>query len=120
MTFEEYINTVPQRTVKRLDTESDDRMHAILGIVTESAEIADLYKKKLAYMKDFPKSKLIDELGDLFFYVGYLIKLEGIDPIDIFNGNYNKLKVRYPEGFDSAKAINPNKDLESKVFNNGV
>ena len=43
--------------------------HGVLGLATESGEIADNVKKHLFYGKDADQDNLIEELGDILWYV---------------------------------------------------
>lgn len=117
MTFEEYMKTTP-RTMASLGNTDLDITHALFGIVTESAEIVDLYKKKLAYNKPFSLEKVEDELGDLFFYISSFMHFAKLNPSDIFRKNFEKLMIRFPEGFVEEKAMNPDKISEMRVFEN--
>lgn len=105
-----------QRTMNSLENNDLDTQHALLGMLTEVAEIADLYKKKLAYNKLFSREQLTDELGDLMFYVSAFCNFAKLDMSEVLEKNIQKLKVRYPDGFDSDRAISPNKAEESIVF----
>lgn len=44
------------------------------------------------------------ELGDVMWYVAMICESMELDIDEIFQMNINKLKVRYPEGFDPDKA----------------
>jgi NTP pyrophosphatase (non-canonical NTP hydrolase) len=44
--------------------------HAIMGIITELGELMDIYKKHLFYGKPIDQEHLVEELGDLFWYIG--------------------------------------------------
>lgn len=43
--------------------------HMNAGILTEFAEVVDLYKKHIAYGKDLDMSKVAEEWADLMFYL---------------------------------------------------
>lgn len=85
-------------------TDEDDTMllHGAMGLCTEAAEVLDLFKKKY-YGKKVPytKEKLMDELGDVFWYFWELIKLlkkYGITFVDVLRYNNKKLEERYKHG----------------------
>lgn len=117
MTFEDYMKTTP-RTMVSLGTNEKDIQHCLYGMITELAEIVDLYKKDMAYGKKFPVERLEDETGDLLFYLSNFIQYAKLDVGRICDKNFEKLLIRFPEGFESEKAISPNKVEEMKVFNN--
>lgn len=99
------------RTLAVLLTE-EQNLHLILGIVTEAGELADIYKKKLAYGEEVDTYNLCEELGDLLFYVVNFCSINEIELEDVMDININKLMVRYPEKFTKDKAIN--RDLKSE------
>ena len=78
----------------------DDRLtHIILGIVTESGEIADILRKTIGYLQDFDHVNAKEEIGDLMFYIVALCKLQGYSLGDIIDNNREKLEKRYPNGW---------------------
>ena len=79
-----------------------------LGLVAESGEVADLVKKHLYQGHPFKKDKLIEELGDVMWYIALLCYSQNLSLHDIMQGNINKLEQRYPNGFsveDSIKRV---------------
>lgn len=100
------------RTLSFLDSTLEDNIHMTLGLVTEAGEIADVFKKKLAYRKEVDWVNVKEEIGDLMFYVANICNINGWDLREILQTNINKLMVRYPEKFDSNLALNRNLELE--------
>ncbi len=47
----------------------EDAIHAGYGMITETAEIMDNYKKHIYYKKPLDMVNLVEELGDLLWYV---------------------------------------------------
>jgi len=94
------------RTMAKLETPLMDDLHMVLGMQTEVAEVADAYKKHMAYGKELDLVNVKEELGDLMWYVANLCNLHGWDLREIMNTNIDKLQARYPEKFDTDKAIN--------------
>lgn len=82
-----------------------DDTSLVLGIVTEAAEIADIYKKRLAQGKSIDKEHLAVEIGDLIWYIRALIDTNGLNFGDILNKNIEKLQARYGETYDREKAL---------------
>lgn len=82
-----------------LSTKKDLIGHLTVGLVTESAELLDAYKKHNWYGRELDKVNMKEEIGDI---VWYLIQLcdeldYSIDQAKV--DNIEKLKKRYPEGF---------------------
>jgi NTP pyrophosphatase (non-canonical NTP hydrolase) len=115
MTFEEF-STKTSRTMADLHDTEKNINHTLFGMVTELGEITDLFKKKMAYGKLFSQEQLMDETGDLLFYLSEFIRFNKMDISVILQKNCDKLKIRFPEKFDSERAISPDKDTEMEIF----
>ena len=99
----------------RLNDEKTVRgLHSALGMVTEAAEFADVFKKHLFYGKEIDWVNLEEEVGDLFWYIAIMVDVFGKDVFDtILQKNIDKLAKRYPnQKFTSESAIN--RDLEAE------
>lgn len=77
-----------------------------LGIAGESGEVADIVKKELGHGHTTDRLKLAKELGDVLWYVAVLANRYGFSLHEIGSLNIEKLRNRYPEGFESEKSIN--------------
>ena len=80
-------------------------INSVMGLCGESGEAIDIVKKWLAQGHALDKEKLAKELGDIAWYLAETAYALDISLEDIFRGNIEKLKRRYPEGFDSDKSI---------------
>lgn len=95
------------QNVVREDTEGLDLggvLNGCLGLAGESGEVLDMVKKWVFHEKDLDKDHLKKELGDVMWYVAMLCESFGFDLDEILQMNVDKLKARYPEGFDPEKA----------------
>ena len=81
-------------------------LNGCLGLAGESGEVLDMVKKWVFHEKDLDKDHLKKELGDVMWYVAMLCESFGFDLDEILQMNVDKLKARYPEGFDPEKANN--------------
>jgi NTP pyrophosphatase (non-canonical NTP hydrolase) len=115
MTIENYQEEV-KRTLTDLPGVLDNELHMVLGMTTESSEIADVYKKALAYNKPIDYINVKEEIGDLMFYVANMCNLNGWGLKDLLETNINKLRIRYPEKFTEDKAINRDLKSERKIL----
>lgn len=98
-------------------TESNIRLlHAAMGAATEAGEFVDAIKKHIFYGKKLDKTNLVEELGDLFWYIGIASDVLGISFEEIMTINHNKLFTRYQKGFSEKEANNRNLDTERKVL----
>ena len=80
-------------------------LNGALGLAGESGEVADLVKKWLFQGHKLEKDKVIEELGDVAWYLA--IAAEAFDTTlgEVLQRNVDKLAKRYPEGFDKARSI---------------
>lgn len=108
-----------KRTNADLGSVLMNELHMVLGMQTEVAEIADVYKKHIAYGRDLDLVNVKEEIGDLMFYVVNLCNTHNWDLRDIMKTNIDKLKARYPEKFTNENAINRNLDVERQILENG-
>lgn len=115
MTFKEY-SIQAKRTMSKCETSLLDDLHMILGMQTEAAEIADAYKKHIAYGKDLDLVNVKEEIGDILWYISNLCTIRGWDLEDIMQTNIDKLKVRFPEKFTNENALNRDLKEERKVL----
>ncbi len=82
---------------------------ASLGLAGESGEVVDLVKKHLFHGKPLDREKLILELGDVRWYLESFAWLLGISMEEIELKNIEKLRARFPAGFNHSDA-NAKKD----------
>ncbi len=72
-----------------------DLWHAATGVSTEAGELLDAIKKKVIYRKDLDIPNIIEELGDLEFYMEAVRKNLNITREEILRTNMAKLADRY-------------------------
>ena len=108
MNYSEFVETLRVK----LPTRWDNEIHLILGIVSEAGELATAYKASLAYGKPLDDTNIIEELGDLEFFIQALCNVNGWSIDQILDANVRKLTARYPEKFTKDAALN--RDLEKE------
>lgn len=111
MELNEYQKLAP-RTLSYLSSQEENDLHMVLGMFTEVAEIADVFKKSLAYDKKIDWVNVKEEIGDVMWYIANLCELHEWSLEEILQTNIDKLKARYPEKFTNEKALN--RDLETE------
>jgi NTP pyrophosphatase (non-canonical NTP hydrolase) len=104
------------RTMANLESSLLDDLHMILGIQTEASEIADVYKKHIAYGKELDLVNVKEELGDVLWYVANMCNLHGWDLRDILDTNIKKLEARFPDKFTHENANNRDLEKERKIL----
>ena len=78
-----------------LTTEQAHALHMAVGISGESGELLDAVKKGAIYQKPFDRENIIEELGDLEFYMEGLRQGFGITREETLVANIRKLGKRY-------------------------
>lgn len=81
-------------------------LFAAINIPGEAGEIANYVKKVVWHRHPFDPIKMVDELGDLLWYIQKAASDLGFTLEDIATYNIEKLKKRYPDGFSSERSIN--------------
>lgn len=80
------------------DTDDMEHMHAALGVAGEAGELADAIKKHVVYGKPLDRTNVVEELGDLRFYMQQIMNMHGITDEEVLQFNATKLSNRYPKG----------------------
>lgn len=76
-------------------------LHAVMGINGEGGELTDAFKKHLIYNKPLDVDNIVEELGDIIFYVTMAANALNISLEEILGRNRQKLNKRYKLGFYS-------------------
>ncbi len=92
------------RTLNPELSRKDILINSVMGLCGESGEAIDIVKKWLAQGHDLDKAKLAKELGDIAWYLAEAATALDIPLGDILQGNIDKLKARYPEGFEADRS----------------
>ena len=81
-------------------------INGVMGLNGEAGECIDLVKKHLFQGHELPTDKLMDELGDVLWYVAIATAATGHCLNEVMERNVDKLRKRYPEGFDAERSVN--------------
>ena len=115
MNIKEYCDQA-KRTKSELNNLSQNNVHMVLGMVTEVGELADVFKKNIAYEKDIDWINVQEEVGDILWYIANFCTINGFDIEKILENNIEKLFARYPEKFSSDYAINRDLNKERSIL----
>lgn len=85
-------------------------LHMAIGISGEAGELLDALKKVVIYRKPLDRENVIEELGDLEFYMEGLRQGLGITRGEVLAANIIKLSKRYVSGTYSDKAAQERAD----------
>ena len=102
------INEYQKLAMKTLNPSLDKNqilVNAVMGLCGESGEATDLVKKHLFQNHDFNKEDFIKELGDIAWYLAEACTAVDVDLEEVLKRNIDKLKCRFPNGFDKNDSI---------------
>lgn len=99
MTVNDY-HRAAMRTAPELDRQQM-LIDAALGLTGEAGEVADLVKKANYQGHILDKDAIMKELGDVAWYIALACQGLGVTMQEVFQMNVDKLKKRYPDGFDA-------------------
>ena len=86
--------------------------NGVMGLNGEAGECIDIVKKWRFQGHPLDARKLMDELGDVLWYVAITASglSHGLD--EIMQHNIDKLRKRYPDGFDVERSVYRQEDKE--------
>ena len=86
-------------------SEKELLINSVMGLCGESGEVIDLVKKHIFHGHELDRENLIKELGDVLWYCAEVSEALGTTLDEVMVKNIEKLKKRYPEGFDQERSI---------------
>ena len=101
MTFNDY-----QRLAVRTASDTTGVTVCALGLAGEGGEVADIVKKAIAQGHDRDDDRILEELGDILWYVALMADNLGVEMDWVAERNVFKLSQRYPTGFDPERSKN--------------
>lgn len=91
---------------KELGSLQANLTHMGLGVGGESGELLDAIKKFTIYGKPIDRANVVEEMGDIEWYLAGIRQMLGITYKEVFEGNVAKLAARYSSGsYSDAQAI---------------
>ncbi len=117
----EYIQNALRTETKQYRFAATDEVtprieHAVMGLVTEAGECMDALKKAKMYGKKLDKVNLVEEAGDIMWYLAILADELGVSFEDMWEKNIAKLRVRFPEKYTDERAENRDLVTERTVL----
>lgn len=95
-------------------------IHALMGLVTETGELVDAFKRFIFYGKPIDEVNVKEEIGDLFWYLAILCNAHGLNFEEVMAANIDKLRKRYPQKFIEEKALFRDLEGERQVLENAA
>lgn len=88
-----------------MDQQQVDVMHAVLGIMSEGAEIVEELVTSVIEKRPMDSVNMAEEGGDILWYVALKFNALQILMEDAMQKNIDKLRKRYPEKFEGVQAL---------------
>ena len=85
-------------------TDAEKGKHALHGMVAEIGELHSIYQKRYQG-HPFNEEHAKKEVGDLMWFIAEYCTAHNWDLNDICQMNIDKLKARYPDGFEVDKSL---------------
>ena len=104
MTANEYQHQALRTLNPALD-KRDVLINGVMGLCGEAGEAIDIVKKHLAQGHELDREGLIKELGDVAWYLAEAAFALDATLEEVCQGNIDKLRRRYPEGFSREKSL---------------
>ena len=83
----------------------DVLINSVMGLCGEAGEAIDIVKKWMAQGHALDKQLLAKELGDIAWYLAEAATALEMPLEEILQGNIEKLKKRYPNGFEAERSL---------------
>jgi NTP pyrophosphatase (non-canonical NTP hydrolase) len=90
--------------VESMTADNAHILHMAVGIAGEAGELLDAVKKGVIYNKPFDEPNILEELGDLEFYMEGLRQAFGLSRSEVIEHNVAKLSLRYGGGYSDQAA----------------
>lgn len=95
-----------QKLAKDMENPTLDLLHAAVGVSGEAGELLDAVKKHWVYGKPLDVNNVVEELGDLMFYMQMVMMMIGKNQMEVIEHNIQKLYKRYASRiYSDAQAI---------------
>lgn len=92
------------RTINQKLNDNEKAYHALHGMIGEIGELHSIYQKAYqGHSFDYDHAK--KELGDLLWFVSEYCTANNWNLADVMQLNIDKLRARYPEGFDAEHSL---------------
>lgn len=88
----------------------DRLVNGLMGLNGEAGEAIDILKKHLFQGHKMDREHLAKELGDIGWYLAVSADALGYSLEEILQMNVDKLRARYPDGFETERSMNRDVD----------
>lgn len=109
MTINEY-QQAALRTANKTLTATEQLANGLMGLNGEAGEGIDILKKHLFQGHELNREHMAKELGDVAWYLAVSADAIGYDLETVMQMNVDKLRARYPDGFDAEHSLHRRTD----------
>jgi NTP pyrophosphatase (non-canonical NTP hydrolase) len=105
--YEEFVGGLckPGADIKaELSPQQAHAWHMATGVAGEAGELLDAIKKWCVYQKKLDTANVLEELGDLEFFMAGMRMCLGISREEVLSHNTAKLKKRFADGYSNEAA----------------
>lgn len=103
-----YANEYQELAMRTCSIPNNDRCdmldHACWGLNSEAGEVAGIFQK-MHQGHAFDREHMLKELGDCLWMIAEACTALDVTLEDVMRMNIDKLRARYPEGFDPEKSL---------------
>lgn len=100
MLLDDYQN-LAMKTAKEFDSWIDAAMYGTIKLSGEAGEFSNVIGKAIYHARPLAKEQVVEELGDILWYVAFLAKAFNVTLSDIARANIDKLQARHGEKYNS-------------------
>lgn len=83
--------------IEQMTPEKADLLHMAVGVAGEGGELLDQVKRHTIYDKDLDRENVVEELGDIEFFLEGVRQILNITREETLETNIAKLGVRYKD-----------------------
>ena len=98
------LNSYQKEAFKTAKKNAQNLNYMVLGLTSEAGEVAGLLQK-VYQGHDLDDEHLIKELGDCMWMIAEICTALDFTLDDAMQTNIEKLKARYPDGFESERSL---------------
>jgi len=107
--YQQFVNSIVKpgaEIVRQLTPQQAHLLHMAVGVSGEAGELLDVVKKHCVYQKQIDIPHIIEEAGDILFYLTGLLNELDLSLEDCIDANREKLSRRYASGrYSNEQAI---------------
>lgn len=103
MEFNEY-QKLASRTINKKLSPKEGLLHSLFGMVSEVGELHGIFQK-VYQGHDANEDHIKKEVGDLLWFIAEFCSMHDWKMGDIAQMNIEKLKARFPNGFEAERSL---------------